>query len=141
MFRLLGGALVTPASGIVLAVIAIAAVIWFALSSNRAKRRHGLEVSSVAATAVRIVVPWPAGGPPDQIGRMFAQRLTEAWKQQVIVDNRPGANSIIGSDLVAKSAPDGYTWLLTTGSHTHNAAFHSKPGPRSPKPTSPPWTA
>jgi len=75
---------------------------------------------------VRIVVPWPAGGPPDQIGRMFAQRLTEVWKQQVIVDNRPGANSIIGSDLVAKSAPDGYTWLLTTGSHTHNAAFHSK---------------
>jgi tripartite-type tricarboxylate transporter receptor subunit TctC len=71
-------------------------------------------------------VPWPAGGPPDQIGRLLGQRLGEAWKQQVIVDNRPGANSIIGTDAVAKSAPDGYTWLLTTGSHTHNAAFYSK---------------
>ncbi len=75
---------------------------------------------------VRIVVPWPAGGPPDQVGPLPGQRLGEAWKQQVIVDNRPGANSIIGTDVVAKSPPDGYTWLLTTGSHTHNPAFYSK---------------
>jgi tripartite-type tricarboxylate transporter receptor subunit TctC len=76
--------------------------------------------------SIRIVVPWPAGGPPDQVGRLLGQRLGEAFKQQVIVDNRPGANSIIGTDNVAKSPPDGYTWLLTTGSHTHNAAFHTK---------------
>src|SRR5262245_59149071 len=75
---------------------------------------------------VRIVVPWPAGGPPDQVARLLGPRLGEAWKQQVIVDNRPGANSIIGTDTVAKSSPDGYTWLLTTGSHTHNAALYSK---------------
>ena len=65
---------------------------------------------------MRLVVPWPAGGPPDQVGRLLGQRLGEVFKQQVIVDNRPGANSIIGTDHVAKSPPDGYTWLLTTGS-------------------------
>ena len=78
------------------------------------------------AKPVRFVVPWPAGGPPDQVGRLIGQRLGEAFRQQVIVDNRPGANSIIGTDAVAKSPPDGYTWLLTTGSHTHNAALYSK---------------
>ncbi len=62
----------------------------------------------------------------DNMGRVVARGLTEIFQQQVIVDNRPGANSIIGTDHVAKSPPDGYTWLLTTGSHTHNAALYSK---------------
>jgi tripartite-type tricarboxylate transporter receptor subunit TctC len=76
--------------------------------------------------SIRLVVPWPAGGPPDAMGRVIGQRTGEALRQQVIVDNRPGANSIIGTEIVAKSAPDGYTYLLTTGSHTTNAALHSK---------------
>ena len=76
--------------------------------------------------AVRIVVPWPAGGPPDTLGRLVAQRLGETFKQQVIVENRPGANSIIGTEAVAKSPPDGYTYLLTTGSHVHNAALYTR---------------
>ena len=75
---------------------------------------------------IRIVVPWPAGGPPDAIGRLLGQRVSEGLKQQVVVDNRAGANSIIGSELVAKSPADGYTYLLTTGSHTTNAALYSK---------------
>jgi tripartite-type tricarboxylate transporter receptor subunit TctC len=58
---------------------------------------------------VRIVVPQAAGGGVDIVARAIAQKLTESWGQQVIVDNRPGANGIIGIDAVAKSKPDGYT--------------------------------
>src|SRR5690242_10550477 len=65
---------------------------------------------------VRIVVPVPPGGPSDAFARAIAQRLTEDWNQQVIVDNRPGAGEIIAAQLVAKSPPDGYTLLFTTES-------------------------
>ncbi len=60
---------------------------------------------------VRIVLPQPAGGGTDVVARAIAGKLSEAWGQQVIVDNRPGANGIIGMDAVAKSKPDGYTLL------------------------------
>ena len=94
---------------------------------------RSLSAAAVAAIAddfparpIRIVVPWPAGGPPDAVGRLLGARLADAFKQQVVIDNRPGANSIIGTDIVAKSVPDGYTYLITTGSHTTNAALNSK---------------
>ncbi|HEX3172103.1 MAG TPA: tripartite tricarboxylate transporter substrate-binding protein, partial [Burkholderiales bacterium] len=61
------------------------------------------------AKPVRIVIPIAPGGGTDIVGRMIAQKLTQAFNQQFIVDNRPGAGGIIGSDAVAKSAPDGYT--------------------------------
>lgn len=60
---------------------------------------------------VRIILPQPAGGGTDVVARTVAQKLSEAWGQQVIVDNRPGANGIIGAEAVAKSKPDGYTYL------------------------------
>jgi tripartite-type tricarboxylate transporter receptor subunit TctC len=65
---------------------------------------------------VRIILPQPAGGGTDVVARAVAQKLTEAWGQQVIVDNRPGANGIIGAEAVAKSKPDGYTLLYAFGS-------------------------
>lgn len=61
---------------------------------------------------VRFVVPYPAGGPLDEVARAIGHRLTATWGQQVLVDNRGGAGGSIGADLVAKSAPDGYTMLL-----------------------------
>ena len=64
------------------------------------------------AKTVRIVVPFPAGGSTDIIGRVVAEQLTAAFGQQAIVDNRPGANGVIGTELVAKAAPDGYTLLI-----------------------------
>ena len=76
--------------------------------------------------SIRLVVPWAAGGPPDAVGRLLGQRVGDAFKQQFVIDNRPGANSIIGTEMVARAAPDGYTYLLTTGSHTTNAALHPK---------------
>jgi tripartite-type tricarboxylate transporter receptor subunit TctC len=62
---------------------------------------------------VHIVVPYPAGGAVDAFARVLTQQLSELWGQQVVVDNRPGASTMIGADQVAKSPPDGYTLLLT----------------------------
>ena len=86
----------------------------------------GAYAQSFPSRPIRFVVPWPAGGPPDAVARLLGQRLGEVLKQQILIDNRPGANSIIGTELVARSAPDGYTYLITTGSHTTNAALHAK---------------
>ena len=79
----------------------------------------GLLASSVARAAdawpskpIRIVVPYPPGGSSDIIARSITQPLSEALKQSVIIDNKPGANGNLGADFVAKSAPDGYTLLL-----------------------------
>ena len=76
---------------------------------------------------VRMVVPFPAGGATDIVGRLVAQKLSEAWGQQVIVDNRGGAGGTIGSDIAAKSAADGYTMLVATSStHAIAPSLYSK---------------
>ena len=67
--------------------------------------------------AIRLIVPYPPGGSTTLLGRLVAQRLTDAWGQQVILDNRPGGNTIIGTEALAKSPPDGYTILLTANLH------------------------
>src|SRR3954463_14096195 len=76
---------------------------------------------------IRMIVPYAPGGTADILARIVAQKLGEAWRQQVIVDNRGGANGNIGSDLVAKANPDGYTMLLgTSGSNAVNPTLYSK---------------
>src|SRR6187401_628810 len=72
---------------------------------------------------VRIIVPFGAGGPADVYARVIAQHLSEQLKQTFIVENRPGAGSIIGTDAVAKSPPDGYTLLLMSNTHTTNESL------------------
>ena len=64
------------------------------------------------AKSVRVVVPYPAGGTTDLTARLVGQKMQEAMKQNVLVDNRPGAGGVIGADIVAKAAPDGYTVLI-----------------------------
>jgi len=79
------------------------------------------------AQPIRIVVPFPPGGATDIMARAAAQKMTEAWKAQVVVDNRPGAAGNIGSELVAKAAPDGYTLEMgTVGTHAINASLYAK---------------
>ena len=91
-----------------------------------------LVTGSVAAQAfpsrtVRFIVPFPPGGATDIIARVLAQKMTEAWGQPVVVENRAGAAGAIGSDAVAKSPPDGHTILMgTTSTHAVNPAINPK---------------
>lgn len=75
---------------------------------------------------VHIVVPFAAGGAVDFIARVAGQGMSESLGQQVLVDNKPGGSAIIGSEFVAKSAPDGYTLLMTANPHTVNPSLFSK---------------
>ena len=78
------------------------------------------------ARAIRIIVPFPAGGTSDILSRAVGQKLTEQWKQPVIVDNRPGASANIGAELLVKSPPDGYTLFCASTIHTINPSLYSK---------------
>src|SRR5262245_55554409 len=66
--------------------------------------------------SIKIVVPFPAGGPSDVLARMIGQKMTEDWGQPVVVENRPGANTVLGAQQVAKAATDGYTLLMAIDS-------------------------
>ena len=66
---------------------------------------------------IRFIVPYPPGGSADPLARMTAQKLTEKWGQPVVIDNRGGGNTIIGTDALAKSPPNGYTISLAPSSH------------------------
>ena len=73
---------------------------------------------------IRVVVPSPPGRPPDLIMRMLIPKLSAALGQPLVLDNRAGAGGIVGTAFVAKSPPDGYTWLFTTASHTNTPPFN-----------------
>lgn len=78
---------------------------------------------------VTLIVPYPAAGGVDAMARVVAQKLSEAFKQQVIVDNRPGAGGTLGARVVAKASPDGYTLLLGhTGTVSINPSLYKNPG-------------
>jgi tripartite-type tricarboxylate transporter receptor subunit TctC len=105
----LGGTLLAP-----LAVLALTAATGAAQAQDYPQR------------PVRIIVPFAAGGSADVFGRFVAQRLQESLGQNFIVDNRPGGGSVIGTDAVAKAAPDGYTLLVMSNTHTVNESLRSK---------------
>ena len=75
---------------------------------------------------IRIVVGFTPGGGPDITARYVAQKLSESWKQQAIVDNRPGAGGTVGANLVATANPDGYTLLSVSSAHAVAAAIYAK---------------
>jgi tripartite-type tricarboxylate transporter receptor subunit TctC len=75
---------------------------------------------------IRIIIPYPAGGPRDIQARLLGNRLTEVWGRSVIIDNRAGASGIVGTDIAAKAAPDGYTLLMIGGGHAVNATLHPR---------------
>ncbi len=85
------------------ALLALALLSWFSVAYAQ----------PYPSKPIRIIVPYAAGGTSDILARQIGPKLTEAWGQPVIVENKPGANGNVGADFVAKSAPDGYTLLLT----------------------------
>jgi len=101
-------------------------------------RRRQLLIGSLAAAAtpamaqawpakpVRIVVPFGPGGPADVYARVLGQELSDVLKQQFVIDNKPGAGAIVGTDIVAKAAPDGYTLLMMSNTHTVNESLIPK---------------
>src|SRR5688572_32170428 len=85
------------------------------------------DASRFPTRPIRLIVPFPPGGSNDILGRFIAQKLTERLGQQTIVDNRGGADGIIGTDLAAKAAPDGHTLLIVSTSYAMNPAIHKLP--------------
>jgi tripartite-type tricarboxylate transporter receptor subunit TctC len=77
---------------------------------------------------VRFIVPYAPGGPSDIIARLLGQRLSETWKQAVIIENRPGASGNLGTAQAARAAPDGYTVLINTSSVAVNTSLYINPG-------------
>jgi tripartite-type tricarboxylate transporter receptor subunit TctC len=82
--------------------------------------------SDYPSRPIRVVVPYPPGGPTDIVARITGQKLGESMGQQVVVDNRAGAGGLIGTDIVAKAAPDGYTVLITAVPHVVNPSLFKK---------------
>jgi len=88
---------------------------------------EGAGAQSYPSKPIRLVVPYPPGGPLDIMARAIGQKLTEAWSQPVVVDNRAGAGGNIGADLVAKSPADGYTLLMgAVATHAINPTLYGK---------------
>jgi tripartite-type tricarboxylate transporter receptor subunit TctC len=87
---------------------------------------QALAQKSYPNKAIRMIVPFAPGGSNDIMGRLVAAKLTESMGQQVVVDNRPGASGIVGTDLAAKAAPDGYTVLVMSLTFTVNPSIRSK---------------
>jgi tripartite-type tricarboxylate transporter receptor subunit TctC len=93
-------------------MIALALLSGLAMGSAAAQER----ADAFPTRAIKIVVPFPAGGPSDVLARMIGQKMSEDWGQPVVIENRPGANTVLGAQQVAKAAPDGYTLLMAIDS-------------------------
>jgi tripartite-type tricarboxylate transporter receptor subunit TctC len=88
-----------------------------------------VQAQNYPSKPVRLIVPYPPGGGNDTLARLFGQKLTEAWGQQVVVDNRGGAGTTIGTSLAARAVPDGYTILLSSiATHAIAPNLYAKPG-------------
>ncbi len=82
--------------------------------------------SAYPERAIKIVVPFAPGGSTDVVARVIGKQLGEELKQAVVIDNRPGANTVIGTEIVAKSPADGYTLVMATNNHTSNVSMYRK---------------
>jgi tripartite-type tricarboxylate transporter receptor subunit TctC len=87
---------------------------------------QGATAQTFPTRAVRLIIPFSAGGAADVPGRILGQRLSELFKQQVVIENRPGAGSTIGAEAAAKAPPDGYTLFMISNTHFVSAALYKK---------------
>jgi tripartite-type tricarboxylate transporter receptor subunit TctC len=100
----------------------------FSLCSIVVGAAHGAEnAQSFPSKTIKIIVPYSPGGSTDLLARTLGKHLSDVWKQPVVIENKPGANGMLGSDAVAKAAPDGYTiGIASPGSHAANASLYPK---------------
>ena len=105
---------------------ALLAGIWLAASFCHQQLHAADMTQNYPSKAVRLIVPYPPGGAGDIVGRMLSARLTDAFGQQVVVDNRPGGAQIIATQMTAKAAPDGYTLFLASATHGINPGLLKK---------------
>ena len=103
--------------------IALMAMLPFAAAAQTPSTGSG---QAYPTKPVRLIVPFGAGGPGDAIGRMIGKQLTESFGQPVVIDNRSGATTLIGSEIAARSPPDGHTLLLISTTHAVNPSLFKK---------------
>jgi tripartite-type tricarboxylate transporter receptor subunit TctC len=82
--------------------------------------------STFPSAPIRLVVPFAPGGSTDQVARVIGKKVSDLLKQPIVIDNKPGANTIIGTEFVARARPDGYTLVLATNGHTSNSSLYPK---------------
>jgi tripartite-type tricarboxylate transporter receptor subunit TctC len=100
-------------------LVCLCAVAFFAMAVH-------VQAQNYPFKTIRLIVPYTPGGGTDVLSRVLAQKLTEAWGQPVVVDNRPGAGGILGTELAARAPADGYTLLTIPSSHTISPSLYSK---------------
>jgi tripartite-type tricarboxylate transporter receptor subunit TctC len=96
--------------------IALAGLFALTVGPAAAQNTAGDAAKDFPSRSIKIVVPFPAGGPSDVLARLIGQKMSEDWGQPVVIENRPGANTVIGAQLVKAAAPDGYTMLMAIDS-------------------------
>ena len=107
-------------------IFMVASVLWL-VHGQLAAAQEQKGATDYPSRPIRIIIGYAPGGTSDIMSRILGAHLTQAWGQQVVVDNRPGASAQIATDLVAKAAPDGYTLFLTpSGTHTSNVSLYKK---------------
>jgi tripartite-type tricarboxylate transporter receptor subunit TctC len=106
------------------AILAVGGIFLGALAAPHARAAD--EAANYPSRPIRIVVPYQPGGLPDLAARVIGPRLTDLWKQPVVIDNRAGAGGVIGTDLVAKSNPDGNTLVMTSSGHVTLPAVNAE---------------
>ena len=105
----------------------IAAAVLGAIVASAASAQPSKPEANYPSRPIRLIVPVPPGGSSDFAARIVGQKLTDAWGQQVLVDNRAGAHEIIGTDIVAKGNPDGYTLVLVSLRYSVNPSLLKLP--------------
>ena len=110
---------------IVGAALALAALYCGAQTASKQAAPPG-SPQAYPSRPIRLIIPFPPGGGADIAGRIVGQKLSERLGQQVVVDNRPGASTLIGTEITARATPDGYTLLMATSVHAINPSVYAK---------------